>query len=133
MVSFYLLSIFFCGVVQGMELRNFRRGRHLYSTGRPSRWASVHILVMAALRNSAVHYVFALWFLFSLFSFFRLIAAAAHWMSTILRHMVCPSANLECRSETCCARLAGNAGPKNSPKVAIWASSHNFVGLYLRN
>jgi len=26
-----------------------------------------------------------------------------------------PSANLECRSETCCARLAGNAGPKRSP------------------
>jgi len=34
-----------CGVVQGMELRNFRRGRHLYSAGRPSRLASVHILV----------------------------------------------------------------------------------------
>ena len=34
-----------CGVVQGMELRNFRRGRHLYSAGRPSRWASAHILV----------------------------------------------------------------------------------------
>ena len=33
------------GVVQGMELRNFRRGRHLYSAGRPSRWASAHILV----------------------------------------------------------------------------------------
>jgi len=34
-----------CGVVQGMKLRIFRRGRHLYSAGRPSRWASVHILV----------------------------------------------------------------------------------------
>ena len=22
--------------------------------------------------------------------------------------------------------------PKNSPKIAIWAPSHNFVGLYLR-
>jgi len=32
-----------CGVVQGMELRNFRRGRHLYSAGRPSRLASAHI------------------------------------------------------------------------------------------
>jgi len=29
-----------CGVVQGMELRNFHRGRHLYLAGRPSRWAS---------------------------------------------------------------------------------------------
>jgi len=34
-----------CGVVHGIELRNFRRGRHLYSAGRPSRWASAHILV----------------------------------------------------------------------------------------
>jgi len=23
--------------------------------------------------------------------------------------------------------------PKNRKKVAIWAPSHNFVGLYLRN
>jgi len=28
-----------------MELRNFRRGRHLYSAGRASHWASAHILV----------------------------------------------------------------------------------------
>ena len=34
-----------CGIVQGMELRNFCRGRHLYSAGRPSRWATTHILV----------------------------------------------------------------------------------------
>jgi len=34
-----------CSVVQGMELRYFCRGRHLYSVGRPSRWASAHILV----------------------------------------------------------------------------------------
>ena len=31
-------------------------------------------------------------------------------MSTILRHI---SANLECRSEMCCTRLAGNTGRKN--------------------
>jgi len=41
-----------------------------------------------------------------------------------------PSANLECRSEMWCTRLAGNAGPK---KIAICAPSHNFVGPYLRN
>ena len=28
-----------------------------------------------------------------------------------------PSTNLECRSEMCCTRLAGNAGPKKSPKI----------------
>jgi len=41
-----------CGVVQGIELRNFRRGRHLYSTGRPLGWASTHILVLIILTRS---------------------------------------------------------------------------------
>jgi len=35
-----------CGMVQGMEVLNFRRGRHLYLAGQPSRWASAHILVL---------------------------------------------------------------------------------------
>jgi len=43
------------------------------------------------------------------------------------------SANLECRFEMCCTRLAGNAGPQNRQKFATWARSHKFVGLYLRN
>jgi len=34
-----------CSVVQGVELRDFHRGRHQYSAGRPSRWALAHILV----------------------------------------------------------------------------------------
>jgi len=50
------------------------------------------------------------------FFFPRLISAVADWMSTILLHMVWPRANLECRSEMCCTRLAGNAGRKKSPK-----------------
>jgi len=36
------------------------RGRHVYSAGRPSRWALAHILLMAALCNRAGHYIFAL-------------------------------------------------------------------------
>jgi len=40
-----------CGVIQGMELQNFRRWRHLYSAGRPSRWALAHILVYFKTRN----------------------------------------------------------------------------------
>jgi len=39
-------SVKLCGVVQRMQFRNFRRGRHLYSAGRPSRWASAHILIL---------------------------------------------------------------------------------------
>ena len=37
-----------------MELRNFCRGRHLYSAGRPSRWASAHIVVISCLQRNAV-------------------------------------------------------------------------------
>ena len=29
------IAVKLCGMVQGMELGNFRRGRHLYSAGRP--------------------------------------------------------------------------------------------------
>ena len=56
---------------------------------------------------------------FNWFRFFpRLISAAADWMSAILPHSLwCSlSANLGCRSETCCTRLAGNAGPKKVAK-----------------
>jgi len=56
-------------------------------------------------------------------------------MSTIAYfHTWCGlSANLECMSEMCYKRLAETTGRKKSPKIAIWAPSHNFVGLYLRN
>ena len=92
-------------------------------------------IIMVALWNRADHYIFALWFLLLSFFFFpRLISAVADWMSTILPHVWCGlNANLECRCETCCTRLAENTGRKKSPKIAIWAPSHNFVGLYLRN
>jgi len=39
----------YCGI-QGMKLRNFRRGRH--SDERPSRWASAHILVVLLVSSS---------------------------------------------------------------------------------
>jgi len=56
-----------------------KRGRHLCSAGRSSRWALAHILViiiiivvvviiMAALRSRCGHYIFALWFVSSSFS-----------------------------------------------------------------
>jgi len=49
---------------------------------------------------------------FLLLSFFpRLISTAADWMSAILL-----SANLRCRSETCCTQLAENTGCKKLAK-----------------
>ena len=56
---------------------------------------------MVALWNRADHYIFNLSFVLSIF-FPRLISAVADWMSAILPHMVCLSANLRSRSETCC-------------------------------
>ena len=72
-----------------------------------------------------------MWFLTSSFFFFpRLISPVADWMSTILLHMALLSANLGCRSETCCMRLAENTGRKNRQKIAICAPSHNFMGQF---
>ena len=63
-----------CGMVQGMELQNFRRGRHLYSAGRPSRWASAHILVRSKINVLFVFlwlpYVIGQTIIFSSCSFF---------------------------------------------------------------
>ena len=55
-------------------------------------------------------------FFFLLFFFARLISAVANWMSTILHTWCGLSANLECRSETCCTRLAENTGRKKVDK-----------------
>jgi len=53
----------------------------------------------------------------SIFFIPRLISAVADWMSTILRHMMCRSANFECMSEMCCTRLTENTGRKKSPSA----------------
>jgi len=80
---------------------------------------------MAAERSRCGHYIFALWFLsfFLLLFFPRLISAVADWMSTILLHMCGLSANLECRSEMCCTRLA------DAKTDAIWPSGHHLTSL----
>jgi len=91
-------------------------GRHIYSTGRPSRWALSHILVPCG------------FFLILLSSFFlrhNLSGRRLH-----VYHTRCgPSANLGFRSETCCTRLDENTRRKNDAKIAIGAPSHNVVGL----
>jgi len=68
--------------------------------------------IMAALWNRAGHYTFALWFLLLLSSFFSSPVLSRH--SLDVRIWCGLSANLGCRSETCCTRLAENTGCKNS-------------------
>jgi len=87
------------------------RGRHLCSTGRPSRWALAHILVSSC-------------FFFLLF-FPRLISAVRDWMSSTWCGL---SAKLECRSETCCAQLAENRMQKSRQKSPSGHHSTNLSG-----
>ena len=75
---------------------------------------------MAALWNRAGHYIFALWFLSSIFFSSPNLSGRRldvyHTSTQTAFYTWCgPSVNLECRSEMCCVWLAGNAGPKKSP------------------
>jgi len=72
-------------------------------------------IFMAALRSRSEHYIWQL-VVSSFFLFPRLFSAVADWMSTILPSCGF-SANLECRSEMYCTRLAENTGRKKSPKM----------------
>jgi len=95
------------------------------------------LVIMAALHSRCGHLFLPCGF-FYLSSFFllffpRLISAVAEWMSTMLLHMMWPYCEFRMQSEMCCTLLAGNTGRKNDAKSAIWAPSHNFVGLNLRN
>jgi len=60
------------------------------------------------------------------FFFHRLISVVAEGTSTILLHMAW-SANLECKSGMCCARLAGNAGPTKSLKIRHRTNSSGYI------
>jgi len=80
---------------------------------------------------------FVLWFLLSSIFFSFLACSQPSQIGRLpYFHTWCGlCANLGCRSETCCTRLAGNAGRKKSPKIRHLRTvqSHKFVGLYLRN
>jgi len=68
-------------------------------------------------------------------SFSSPISAIADWMSAIAYfHTWCGlSANLRCKSETCCTRLAENSGRKKSPKNHHLGTIAQIVWLYLLN
>ena len=85
---------------------------------------------MAALHSRCGHYIFVLWFLLSFFLAYSQpsqIGCLPYFDTWCGR-----SANLKCRPEMCCTRLAENTGrKKNRQKFAICVLSHNFVGLCL--
>jgi len=80
---------------------------------------SFFFFFMVALWNTADHYIFIMWFLsfYLLRSFFIAWSQRSHIGLPYFDTWCGLSANLECRSETYCARLAENAGPKKSPKI----------------
>ena len=67
-------------------------------------------IIMAALRNRAGHYIFALWFLLLPSYFPHLISSVGDVYHTTWCGL---GANLECMSEMCCMRLTENTGHKN--------------------
>jgi len=76
---------------------------------------------MAQGRPLYFHPVVSILFYLSIFLFFFFVAWSQQPQTGCLPYFNTwcgPSANLECRSETCCARHAENAGPKTSPKIS---------------
>ena len=86
---------------------------------------------MAALCNSAGHYILprSLYLFLSFYLFPRLISAVGDWMSTILPHYVVRglSANLGCRSETCCTLLAEIHDAKNRHLSTIVTTLSGYI------
>ena len=92
------------------------------------------VFLMTALCNRAGHFIFALWFSVYL-SFFLVLFSSPDLSGRRLDvyhisiHGVAYSANLECRSEMCCTRLAGNTGRKKSP---FWHHPTTLSGYIFR-
>ena len=89
---------------------------------------------MVALWNRANHYIFALWLLLSFFFFsspnlsrrrLDVCHTSTHGVALvrISDAGLIPAARGSLKTQDA----------KKSPKIDIWAPSHNFVGLYLRN
>jgi len=87
---------------------------------------------MVTLWNRADHYIFALWLLLPFFSspnFSRRRLDVCHTSTDGVALVRISDAGLK-------PAVRGSLkthDAKKSPKIAIWATSHNFVGLYLRN
>jgi len=90
---------------------------------------------MVALWNRADHYIFALWFLLSFFILFSSPNPSGHILDVC--HTSAHGVALARISDAGLKRAAHGSlqiqDAKKSPKIAISAPSHNFVGLYLRN
>ena len=117
----FLLSVssFYCSTC--CQKRWIRKDEYKKDVRHFSSTLVKHYLIMAALRSRCGHYIFALWFLSSIFYLpsFLFLASSQRSQTGCLPHFYtwCGlSANLECKSEMCCTRLTGNTGRKNDAK-----------------
>jgi len=92
-------------------------------------------IFMVALCYRAGHYIFALWFLLSSSSFFFFSPNLSRRRLDVY-HTSTHSANLGCRSETCCTRLAEKYMTQRSPKICHLGTIAQFcwaISLQLRH
>jgi len=88
------------------------------------------VSIMVALCNRADHYIFALLFLSS--SIYLLFSSPnLSGRRLDVYHTLTHSANLECRSERCCTRLAASAGPKKSRQKSPSGHHHTTLSGYI--
>ena len=89
---------------------------------------------MVALWNTADHSIFMLWFLsiYPLFSSPNLSGRTLDLYHTSTHGVALVRISNACLKCAACGSLIMQE-PKKSPKIDIWAPSHKFVGLYLRN
>jgi len=95
-------------------------------------------LVLVALWNGADYYIFILWFLLSFFLpffFFSSPNLSRHrldiYHTSTHGEALVRIYNADLKRAACVSLKIQDA--KKSPKIAIWAPSHNFLGSYLRN
>jgi len=83
----------------------------------------------------ADHYIFALWFLLISFVFFSSpnLSRCRLDVCHISTHGVALVRILDAGLKRTARGSLEMQEAKKSPKIAIWAPSHNFVGLYLHN
>jgi len=87
---------------------------------------------MVALCNRADHYIFALWFLSFFLSSPNLSGRRLDVYHTPT-HSVALEQILDAGLKPAARGSLKTQDAKKSPKIAIWAPSYNFVGLYLLN
>jgi len=79
----------------------------------------IFVVIMVTLHSRCGHYIFVLWFLLLLSFYFFLVCSQPSQIGCLpYFHTWCGlSANVGCRSETYCMRLAENTGRKRLPKI----------------